>query len=138
MVAFQGGDVGAIDDPARLAVGPRNEPVTAARGGFVRAVDAESIGRATVLLGAGRDTAGAPVDHAVGAVVLRKPGDRVAAGEALAQLYYRSEDRLSPARRLVAEAFVVGDDAPAAAPLVLEVIGAGGAGQAGGAGGAET
>jgi len=123
MVAFQGGDVGAIDDPARLPVGPRYEPVAATRSGFVRAVDAESIGRATMLLGAGRDTAGAPIDHAVGAVVLRKPGDRVAAGDELARIYYRSEGRLSPARRLVAEAFVVGDDAPAAEPLVLEVIG---------------
>ena len=56
------------------------------------------------------------------AVVLRKPGDRVAAGDALARLYYGSEDRLSPARRLVTEAFVDGDEAPPAAPLVLEVV----------------
>jgi thymidine phosphorylase len=86
-------------------------------------VDAESIGRATVLLGAGRDTAGAPVDHAVGAVLLRKPGDPVTAGEPLALIHYRSEERVSPARRLVAEAFVIGDQPPAASPLVLEVVG---------------
>jgi thymidine phosphorylase len=86
------------------------------------AVDAEAIGRATVLLGAGRDTAGAAVDHGVGALLLCKPGDRVSAGEPLVELYYRGEERVTPARRLAAEAFVIGDEPPAAPPLVLEVI----------------
>jgi pyrimidine-nucleoside phosphorylase len=122
MVAFQGGDVRALEDPDRMPVGPLREIVTAARTGVVVAVDAEAIGRATVLLGAGRDTAGAAVDHAVGALVRRKPGDRVSAGDPLIELYYRGEDRLIPARRLAAEAFVIGDEAPAATPLVLEVI----------------
>jgi pyrimidine-nucleoside phosphorylase len=122
MVAFQGGDVRALEDPARMPVGPHCEMVTANRTGVVIGVDAESIGRATVLLGAGRDTAGVAVDHAVGAVVLRKPGDSVAAGDPLVRVYYRSEERLSPARRLLSEAFVIGDQAPEAAPLVLEVI----------------
>ncbi len=125
MVAFQGGDPRVVDDTGRLPVGPLREMVTAARTGVVAAIDAEAIGRATVLLGAGRDTAGAPVDHAVGAVVLRRPGDQVSAGEPLVELYYRGEDRLSPARRLAAEAFVIGEDLPATTPLVLEVIVAG-------------
>jgi pyrimidine-nucleoside phosphorylase len=125
MVTFQGGDPRVLDDTGRLPVGPLREVVTAARTGVVTAIDAEAIGRATVLLGAGRDTAGAPVDHAVGAIVLRSPGDRVSAGEPLVELYYRREDRLSPARRLAAEAFVIGADMPATKPLVLEVIVAG-------------
>jgi len=122
MVAFQGGDLRALDEPDRLPVGPQREMVTASRTGFVVAVDAEAIGRATVLLGAGRDTAGAAVDHGVGALLLCKPGDRVSAGEPLVELYYRGEERVTPARRLAAEAFVIGDEPPAAPPLVLEVI----------------
>ncbi len=122
MVAFQGGDVRALDDPARLCPGARRLSVTAERTGIVAAVDAEAIGRATVLLGAGRDTAGAPVDHAVGAIVLRKPSDRVEAGEPLIDLRYRSDDRLADARRLVSSAFLIGDAAPATGPLVLELI----------------
>ncbi len=124
MVAFQGGDARAVDDTSRLAIAASRDGVTATRTGTVVAVDAEAIGRATVLLGAGRDRAGAPVDHAVGAVVLRKPGDQVTAGDTLVEMYYRSEDRLSAARRLASEAFVIGDQPPAVPPLVLEVLGA--------------
>jgi pyrimidine-nucleoside phosphorylase len=122
MVAFQGGDPRVVDDPSLLPVGPLREVITAPRTGVVTTIDAEAIGRATMLLGAGRDKAGVPVDHAVGAIVLRKPGDRVSAGDALIELLYRGEHRLSQARRLAAEAFVIGEDAPAAGPLVLEVI----------------
>ncbi len=122
MVAFQGGDVDALTGSARMPVGPLRETITAGRSGVVMAVDAEAIGRATVLLGAGRDAVGAPVDHAVGAVVLARPGDRVSAGDPLIDLYYRGEERVCPARRLATEAFVIGEQVPAAAPLLLEVI----------------
>jgi pyrimidine-nucleoside phosphorylase len=125
MVAFQGGNPRVLDDTGGLVVAPLREVVTAARTGVITAIDAEAIGRATGLLGAGRDTAGAPVDHAAGAILLHRPGDRVSAGEPLVELHYRSVDRLSPARRLAAEAFVIGEDRPAEAPLVLEVIVAG-------------
>ncbi len=122
MVAFQGGDVRAIDDLTRLPSPPAREMVTAPRSGVITAVDAEAVGRAAVLLGAGRDTAGAAVDHAVGAIVLRRPGEAVAAGDPLIELLYRGPDRLTPARRLAAEAFVIGEQAAPAAPLVLDVI----------------
>ncbi len=122
MIVFQGGDPRVVDDTTALPVGPLREPVTAPRTGVVAAIDAEAIGRATVLLGAGRDTAWMPVDHAVGARLLRKAGDPVAAGEPLIELYYRTEERLSQARRLATEAFVIGDEAPATPALVLEVI----------------
>jgi len=125
MVTFQGGNPRVLDDTGGLPAAPLREVVTAARTGVITAIDAEAIGRATVLLGAGRDTAGAPVDHGAGAVLLCRPGDRVSAGEPLAELHYRSEGRLSPARRLAAEAFVIGEDLPGEAPLVLEVIVAG-------------
>ncbi len=104
MVAFQGGDARAIDDMTRLPSAPGREVVVAPRSGVVTSVDAEAIGRATVLLGAGRDRAGAPVDHAVGALVLRRPGDAVSAGDPLIELLYR------------------GEQAAPATPLVLDVI----------------
>jgi pyrimidine-nucleoside phosphorylase len=50
-------------------------------------------------LGAGRQVKGAAVDHAVGLVVHRKAGDRVAAGDLLATVHSRGP---------VEEEFVVG------------------------------
>ncbi len=125
MVAFQGGDRRIIDDRRRLPSAPCRLPITASRSGSIRRVDAEAIGRATVLLGAGRDTVGAAIDHAVGAVVHRKPGDAVSAGDTLADLHYRREDDVAAAQRLVEEAFEIvedGADTVSSTPLILETI----------------
>lgn len=119
MVAAQGGDVRAIDDPSRLPSAPGREPVAAARAGVVAQVDAEAIGRASMALGAGRSRAGQPIDPAVGVCVLARPGATVARGEPLAELHHRDGVGLDTARALAASAFVIGDEAPDPSPLIL-------------------
>jgi thymidine phosphorylase len=124
MVAAQGGDVGAVDDPSRLPSAPGRETVEAARAGVVGRVDAEAIGRASMALGAGRSRAGEPIDPAVGVYVLARPGEAVARGQALAELHHRNGAGLDAARALVASAFAIGDEAPDPAPLILGHMGA--------------
>jgi pyrimidine-nucleoside phosphorylase len=105
MVLFQGGNLGALDDRRRLPAAPSITTIVAHRTGVVAKVDAEAIGRATVLLGAGRDAVGAPVDHAVGAVVYRRPGEAIVEGERLADVHHRGDDRAPEACRMVEAAF---------------------------------
>ena len=59
----QGGDPKVIDDYRRLPVAPRRLAVAADRGGFVTRLEAEPIGRAAMLLGAG--AIGASAVHAL-------------------------------------------------------------------------
>jgi pyrimidine-nucleoside phosphorylase len=129
MVAFQGGDVRSLDDRRMLPTARQVVTVRAERAGTIAAVDAEAIGRATVLLGAGRDAVGAPIDPAVGAIVCCRPGDSVDAGDALLDLHVRCEDRLEEACRLVNGAFRIvpdGESIPADATgqsaLILDLI----------------
>ncbi|MGE5357542.1 MAG: thymidine phosphorylase [Bacteroidales bacterium] len=126
MVAFQGGDLRALDDRRLLPTAERVTTVRAERSGVVVAVDAEAIGRATVLLGAGRDAVGAPVDPAVGAIVRGRPGDRVAAGDALVDLHVRRDDRLHEACALVSAAFRIEPGVLShpfeSSPLIIDVI----------------
>ncbi len=91
----------------------------ASRAGFVSRLDAELIGRASVVLGAGRDRVQDPVDPAVGIMVLAKPGTRVSAGEGVLELHYRDRTRLASAEPLVGRAIVIADVAPPASPLIL-------------------
>ena len=63
-------------------------------------MNAELVGRASVLLGAGRDRVEDPVDPAVGIMVVAKPGDAVRAGAPLLELHYRDRARLEAAMRL--------------------------------------
>src|SRR5258707_10738525 len=56
IIEHQGGDPRVIDDYGRLPSAPGRHVIPAPRSGFVTYVDAELVGRASVALGAGRDT----------------------------------------------------------------------------------
>ena len=122
-VAAQGGDAAVVDDPDLLPAAPRRIAVKAERAGFVRRIDAEKLGLAAMVLGAGRAVKDAPIDHSVGVVLVRKLGDRVEAGDVLAELHAAREDRAdAEATRLAAEAFEIGGEPPALRPLILSVV----------------
>ena len=91
----------------------------AERSGHVTAIHAEEVGRATMLLGAGRDRVDDTVDSAVGAVVKALRGEEVRVGQALAEVHYRDTARLSQALALLNNAWVIGDEKPLANPLIL-------------------
>ena len=122
IVAAQGGDPRIVDDPSLLPAAPSRLAVRAERSGFLAGLDAELVGRATVLLGAGRDRVDQSIDHAVGAVVHVKPGAPVRADETIVELHYRRSETLEAARRLVAGAIRIDDAPPPEAPLVLAAV----------------
>ena len=112
MVAAQGGDPAVIDDPGLLPRARHVEVVGAPQAGTVAAVDAEAIGRAAVLLGAGRARVGDRVDHAAGIRLAVGPGDRVAKGAPLLELHHNGPAGLADARNLAAEAIAFGSRRP--------------------------
>jgi pyrimidine-nucleoside phosphorylase len=119
MIQWQGGDPAVVDDPTRLPSARHAHQVTAAKAGFVSSLDALLVGRTAVALGAGRDKKGDSVDLSAGILLHKKPGEQVAAGEPIMELRYNDESRLSAALALANQAAVVGDKAPAEAPLVM-------------------
>ena len=122
-IEFQGGDPRVVDDPGRLPAASARRVVTAPRAGLVTALDAEKVGTAVVLLGGGRLRKEDAVDPAVGIRLRAKIGDRVAAGDPLAEILYNDGARLGAAAERVASAYEIGDAAPEPAPLLRERIG---------------
>jgi pyrimidine-nucleoside phosphorylase len=122
MIEKQGGDPRVLDDYARLSTAPRRDVLRADRAGYVHGFEAERLGRATVLLGAGRDQVEDAVDPAVGAVVLVQPGQLVKAGDALLELHYRDPARLEAARALLRDACPIDDVPPAEEPWPLITV----------------
>ena len=122
IIAAQGGDPRVIDDPARLPQPTSVDTWTAASDGFVSGMDAEAVGRAAVALGAGRDRVDAPVDGAAGIDVLAPVGTRVKRGDPVFRLACSDAARMAGARTLLDGAVTYGDEAPPAAPLVLDEI----------------
>ena len=83
LVAAQGGDVRAIDEPSRLPRAPLVSVVVSPATGYVRQVDALEVGLTAVELGAGRALKTDLIDPGVGVVVHHKVGDRVHKGDPL-------------------------------------------------------
>jgi pyrimidine-nucleoside phosphorylase len=109
MVAAQGGDVAFVDDPERLPRATSTALVAAGRSGVVTDLDAYGVGRAAVRLGAGRDRAGDPVDHAAGIIVRAPVGTAVRAGDPVLELHGNVAATLAEASAMVAPAITIGD-----------------------------
>jgi len=124
-VAAQGGDAAVADEPGRLPSAARVVPVPAPRSGYVGAIRAEELGTAAMRLGAGRATKEASIDLAVGIRLLRRIGDKVEAGEPLAELHVGAatgDEALEAVARQTADAYSVQDAPPAKPPLVYAVV----------------
>ncbi len=122
MVQLHGGDPGVVDDPALLPSASFKKAVLAPRSGVVQSVDAESVGRACVLLGAGRRVASEGVDYGAGVTDIAKVGERVEKSEPLAFAHSSDEKRLEEALACLEGAFIVADEAPKPRTRVLEML----------------
>ena len=123
VVAAQGGDPRVCDEPE--AILPRAECVElvrAERSGFVHALKAWAVGQASMILGAGRRTAEDAIDPAAGIVLHRTVGDRVAAGDVLAELHFNPPfaAALPEALAMFRDAVAIGAELPAPRPLIIE------------------
>jgi pyrimidine-nucleoside phosphorylase len=119
MIEAQGGDPTVVDDPIGvLPRAPVAEPILATREGYLSAVDAEALGRASGELGAGRRKKGDAIDPAVGIVFRPKVGDRIETGQELGSVHARSRDDADVCRAQVAAAMTIGGDPVEPPPLV--------------------
>ena len=123
MVELQGGDARVIDDPKRLPQAKHKMQVPSPKSGFLAAMQCEQIGTACVILGGGRERKEDSVDPAVGIVLHKKVGDRVAAGEPIATIHYNAEARAARAGQLIEASCTIADTAPSTKrPLIQRVI----------------
>jgi pyrimidine-nucleoside phosphorylase len=117
-VRAQGGD----PDPTQLPVAPVVHPVAAPASGYVHELRAREVAVAAMELGAGREVAGEPIDHAVGVVCVRKRGEEVVAGEPLAEIHARDDAAAERAETALLAAYEIGAGEVEPRPLVLEVL----------------
>jgi len=122
-VAAQGGNPQALDKFELLPNATGMREVTSPRGGYVTSIDAEDIGSASNLIGAGRDKKEDTIDPAVGVILEVKMGEKVDAGSVLCRLYYTKEDRVDEAAEMVEDAFRISGQKPDERELILEVVG---------------
>jgi thymidine phosphorylase len=117
LVAAQGGD---LSRP--LPIGAHSESITAPRDGTMGDIDAMAVGLTVWRLGAGRSLPGEQVQSGAGLRIHRRPGEPVAAGEALFTLYTDTPERFGAAMAELDGGWSVGDATPGARPLIIDRI----------------
>jgi pyrimidine-nucleoside phosphorylase len=123
VIGAQGGNPAVLDRFEMLPNATGAREITSPRAGYVSAIDAEYIGMASVMIGAGRDTKEDTIDPAVGVILEVKVGQKIDAGGVLCRLYYTGEERVEEAAQLVEDAFRISATAPDERNLILEVVG---------------
>ena len=91
-IAAQGGDASVVDEPSRLPQAKYVSEVVAKESGYISKIEADDIGTAAMLLGAGRATKESEIDLAVGLVLRKKVGEYVEAGESIVTVHANTEN----------------------------------------------
>ena len=124
LIAAQGGRAEQVDRPELLPAASEIVAVHGQSAGTVAGIEAEQIGVAAMIVGAGRETKDSRIDLGAGIVLRKKVGDAVRRGEVIAELHLGAgyEQRVQEAAELVQRAFRIGSGPAAAEPLIYAVI----------------
>ena len=122
IIEAQSGDPRVVDDYALLPAAAHSKKVLARAYGYVTAIDAEGVGKASMLLGAGRARLDSEIDHGVGLLVEARIGDRVERDSSLVTLHFNDEARVEEAVGLIAKAYTIGAESAEPPALIKAVL----------------
>ncbi len=124
IIRLQGGYDRVMDDPRILSKSTHIRSFRATSAGYVTRCDAKLLGLASNALGAGRHRVDDMIDPAVGIVLEKKVGDKVANGEQLCQIHWNDEIRLRDALPMIKRAYEIKPRPAKTRPLIHAVLSA--------------
>lgn len=119
MVKKQGGDPGVIENTSKLPSAAIKVEWRAEKSGYISKMQAEKLGMASLLLGAGRKTKTDVIDPAAGIVFYKKTGDRVEKGEPVAILHTSKEYCVCEVTKVLNDSIYIEDNPPEKRPVIL-------------------
>lgn len=122
MISAQGGNANVVDDYSLFKQPKYTAEIFSGRDGYIEHTDAEKIGIASVILGAGREKKGDPIDSSAGIVLKKKTGDYVKKGEPLAVFYTDDEGKIEGAKQEFLNAFTFGNERTQPQKLIYKII----------------
>ncbi len=122
-IVAQGGSAAGLRDGTQFAPAGYERKIISHENGYISAMNAEMIGNAARIMGAGRAEVGDVIDSAAGIMIGVKTGDKCIAGETvLATLYTDRPDTIDEAERMYLDAVTFSDDAPATGKMIYKII----------------
>ncbi len=121
-IVAQGGDIAYIDDTSLFPKTAFEYEVKSECDGFITAMDAEAIGMAAVVLGAGRRTKDDDIDYAAGIVINKKTGDKVSKGDTLCTLYTNDESAIEDAKERYISSLTFNKNKKEPKPVIYKIF----------------
>ena len=121
-IEAQGGDGAYAQNPDLFGIAPYTRDILAPVDGTISACNAEMIGIAAMMLGAGRQTTESVIDPRAGIYLHKKTGDTVKAGEVIATLYTEREDTLPASAECASSALTYSTAPIGKQPLIFAII----------------
>ncbi|WP_156202931.1 pyrimidine-nucleoside phosphorylase [Candidatus Syntrophocurvum alkaliphilum] len=120
-IQAQGGNPDIVDNPSKLPQSKYKYEIKSPKKGFISEIEAQTIGRSAMLLGAGRKTKDEPIDHSAGITLTKKIGDKVDAGEIIALLQSNIQD-VHDSIEILSKAINISDKPVKEISMVYDII----------------
>lgn len=120
-ILAQGGDISYISEPSKLLESPYKKSFVAKSEGYISGIMADGVGRASMLLGAGRAQLGDKIDYTAGIIFKKSYGDYVRLGEEIATLQ-SATNSFDQCESELYKALTVSCEKPRAKKLIFDVI----------------
>ena len=111
-----------VNDYTLLPTAKNKLDIFAETSGFVHRIKTEEIGKAAMVIGAGRETKESIIDHAVGIKILKKVGDKVEKGDLIAQIFYNDDKNVENSKNMLLDSYVIDNVENSKMNPILDII----------------
>ncbi|CAK7016329.1 pyrimidine-nucleoside phosphorylase [Tissierella carlieri] len=123
LVEHQNGDISYVKNPDLLPKAKYILEVKSLKEGYVKAINAEEVGKTALALGAGRETIESQLDLGVGILLNKKVDDKVQKGEVLAYIHANDLEKAKEVEEKLLDIFILGDKNIEKKKLIYKEIG---------------
>ena len=120
-IECQGGDVSYIDNPEKLLGAKYKYEYVAKESGYITKMQADAIGKASMLLGAGRVKLGDSIDYDAGIIFKKSYCDYINVGDTVAT-FYSSSNSFDACAKELDGAITVSPDKPPNQALIFHIV----------------
>ncbi len=121
-IAASGGNKELINNYNLLPKAKSVMEIFAEAEGYVKKIKTEEIGKAAMIIGAGRAKKEDNIDHAVGINIFRKVGEKVKKNEKIAEIYYNDDKNVEESKTMILDAFILTAEKTEKPKAILEII----------------
>ncbi|MFP4498181.1 MAG: pyrimidine-nucleoside phosphorylase [Vulcanimicrobiota bacterium] len=122
MIIAQHGEPAVVDDTGKLPRAKFQLEVLAPLGGYLSEIDTRSLGKASLVLGAGRKKKGDFIDPAVGFVFKPRRGELLEKNQPIATIFANDEEKAEESSRIILDSIKITENEPEKSGLIIDVV----------------